>query len=334
MKRISGFTFGVLALSLFLLLPALFAQAEEPVSGLPPIGQQMVREGDFAVKLLEALSLGSAEDEVDAETQLGNLGIAPRNGWIADYPVTPDIIGELHKSLRDAADSDRIDMDGDQAVKILEQVNAEAGVAIMPSTIAPSGSSNTPRGSSYPDQTVINNYYSTEGPPVVTYYAPPADYYPLYSWVPYPFWGFGFWFPGYFILNDFNRVVHSHNRVFIVSNHFRDVRNHRVYRVDPVVRYRGRTYAGIGVANTRGFISTGVRKGERSIFNSPRMRMTPATRSVPPSSRGGGARINGGSRIEGGGRSGGGRNSGGSRIDSGGRSGGGVRGGSQERGRR
>lgn len=334
MKRISGFAVGVLAICLFLYPTALFAQAEEPVSGPPPIGQQMIREGDFAIKLLEALSLGSAEDEVDAETRLGNVGIAPRNGWIADYPVTPDIIGELHKSVREAADSGKLEMDADDALQILEQVNAEAGVAIMPSTIAPADSSNPPKGSSYPDQTVINNYYTTEGPPVVTYYAPPADYYPLYSWVPYPFWGFGFWFPGYFILNDFNRVVHSHNRVFIVSNHFRDVRNHRVYRIDPVVRYRGRTYAGIGVANTRGFISTGVRKSERSIFNSPRMRTTPAVRSVSPSSRDGGARISGGSRIDGGARSGGVRINGGSRIDGGGRSGGGVRGGSQERGRR
>lgn len=324
MKRISGCTFGLLALCLFLLPPALFAQGEEPLPGPPPIGQQLVRQGDFAIKLLAELSLGTAEDEVDAETRLGTLGIAPRNGWIADYPVTPDIIGELHKSLQDAADSGRLEMDRDQALKILDQVNAEAGMAITPSAIAPSESSNAPTGSSYPDQTVINHYYTTQGPPVVTYYAPPADYYGLYSWVPYPFWGFGFWFPGYFILNDFNRVVHSHNRVFIVSNHFRDIRNNRVYRVDPVVRYRGRTYAGIGVTNSRGFISTGVRRSERSIFNSPRMRPAPADRSVSPVSRGG-------ARIEGGSRSGGARFDGGSR---GGGGGGGGRSGSQERGRR
>jgi hypothetical protein len=114
-------------------------------------------------------------------------------------------------------------------------------------------------------------------------------------------------------------VVYAHNSVFFVSNHFRDVRNNRVFRIDPVVRFRGRTYAGIGVNHSRGFIPTGVRKSERSIFNSPRMRMTPAIRSVSPASRGGGTRINGG---------------GGTRIDGGGRSGGGVRGDSQERGRR
>lgn len=308
MKRISGFAVGLLVLFLFPTM--MFAQAEPPVSGPPPIGQQLVREGDFAIKLLAALSLGNAEDEVDAETQLGNVGISPRNGWIADYPVTPDIIGELRKSVSTAADSGKIAMTADQALKKLEQVNTEAGIAVTPSTIAPAGNSNPPRESIYPDQAVINNYYTTEGPPVVTYYAPPTDYYSLYSWVPYPFWGFGFWFPGYFILNDFHRVVHYHNRMFFISNHFRDVRNHRVYRIDPVVRYRGRTYAGIGVNHTRGFLSTGVRRSERSIFNSPRMRMTPAVRPVTPSSRGG-ARIDGGTRGGGGAGIGGGARGGG-----------------------
>ena len=42
---------------------------------------------------------------------------------------------------------------------------------------------------------------------MVTYYAPPPDYYYLYSWVPYPFWCDEFWFGGFFILNDFHRSV-------------------------------------------------------------------------------------------------------------------------------
>jgi hypothetical protein len=61
--------------------------------GPPPVGQALQREGNFAVKLVSALALGNTEDEVEAESRLAEAGIAPRNGWIADYPVTPDIIG-------------------------------------------------------------------------------------------------------------------------------------------------------------------------------------------------------------------------------------------------
>ncbi|MBI5100452.1 MAG: hypothetical protein HZB33_01255, partial [Nitrospirae bacterium] len=61
----------------------------------PPVSAPLIREGAFALKLAEALGLGHPESEVEAESMLGAAGVAPRNGWIADYPVTPDIIGEL-----------------------------------------------------------------------------------------------------------------------------------------------------------------------------------------------------------------------------------------------
>ena len=61
-----------------------------------------------------------------------------------------------------------------------------------------------PRTRHMTEPTVIDNYYSDEGPPVVTYYAPPPDYAYLYAWDPFPFWCGGFWFPGYYVLNDFD----------------------------------------------------------------------------------------------------------------------------------
>jgi hypothetical protein len=73
------------------------AQSEQLRPGAPPVGQPVVSEGDFAVRLAFALAVVTTEDEVEAESRLGEIGIAPRNGWIADYPVTPDIVAELRR---------------------------------------------------------------------------------------------------------------------------------------------------------------------------------------------------------------------------------------------
>ena len=85
----------------------------------------------------------------------------------------------------------------------------------------------------------------SRGPPVVTYYPPPPDYGYLYSWVPYSFWCSGFWFPGFFVLNDFHRFVHVHGRREVISNHIHEPKTRRVFSVDPRTRnivrppYRG-----------------------------------------------------------------------------------------------
>jgi hypothetical protein len=286
MRKTPSVAARILILGLFLLwVPALVqAQPEQPASSLPPISQQLVREGDFAVQLHSALGLGTVEDEAEAESQLGKVGIIPRNGWIADYPVTPDIFGELQVSVGDAAAGGKIALDKDEALKRLNTVSTELSLAIKPQTAATSSYQEVQDetvAQQYPNPAVINNYYETEGPPIVTYYSPPPDYYYLYGWIPYPFWWAGFWFPGYFILHDFHRSFHGHNRVHFVSNHFNDVRGNRVYRVDPVARFRGRTYAGIGVQNRRGFISTGVPRSQRTIFNAPRAQAAPGMRPLP-----------------------------------------------------
>src|SRR5450631_550707 len=273
--------------TLFLLLIPIIghAQSEEAIAP-PPIGQQLIREGSFAVKMAPALSLEATEDEAEAESRLGEVGIIPRNGWIADYPVTPDIVAELQKSVSDAADAGKLTMNREEALKVFEEVKSGLGLSIKPHSDSAAYPQTPPKYENYPDPTVINNYYTEQGPPVVTYYSPPPDYYYLYGWVPSPFWWSGFWFPGFFILNDFHRSVFFHNRPFFVSNHFNDISRHRVFRIDPAERFRGRTYAGIGVTNPRGFLSTGVPRSSRVIFNGSHRTAPSIGRTITPSTRG------------------------------------------------
>jgi len=260
----------------------------ETTNQAPPVAPVLVREGDFAVKLQVALGLGTSEDEVEAENRLGEAGVTPRNGWIADYPVTPDIVGELRTSVSAAADAGKIKLGREDALKRLDDVSAGLQIAVQPHSGAKSYETSPEMAEQYPNPAAINNYYTEQGPPVVTYYAPPPDFYYLYAWVPYPFWWWGFWFPGFFVLHDFHRPIFIHNRWCFVSNHFNDVRANRVFRVDPVARFSGRTFAGIGVTNRKGFIQTGVPRSEQRIFNGPRTLGGPGGRTItPPSTRGG-----------------------------------------------
>lgn len=237
----------------------------------PSVGAPLVREGDFAVALQQALGVGTFADEIEAETRLGNLSIGPNNGWIADYPVTPDILGEIEDSIGTSADAGQLPIGREEALKRLNAMSSQMGLAVAPYTAG--ATYQGPMAESYPNPGFVNNYYYTEGPPIVTYYTPPPDYYPLYTWVPYPFFASGFFFNGFFVLNDFHRHVFVHGRrghPAFVSNHFRDIRDHRVFRVDPGHRFEGRrTFAGIGAPPRRGFIATGVPRSGANVFNAP-----------------------------------------------------------------
>src|SRR4030067_3210816 len=91
-------------LVILLLLPLMVsAQSNQMATGSPPVAQPLVPEGDFALKLVPTLKLGTPNSEAQAEDMLTSAGITPKNGWIADYPVTPIIIGEVQASI--AADS-------------------------------------------------------------------------------------------------------------------------------------------------------------------------------------------------------------------------------------
>ena len=249
----------VVSMFLFLLPVTLHAQPGQ--GNLPPVGPPLVREGDLAIRLESVLGIGNSGDEIEAETTLGNLGITPRNGWIADYPATPDVIAELQKSVGDAANSGRLPMNKEEALNRFNSLTAEINLPITPST---GGQAQIQSPS--PDSTVVNDYYYNQGPPVVTYYAPPPNYSYLYGWIPCPFFYLGFWFPGYYILHDFHRVVVVGGRPVFISNHF-SAGDNRVFRIDSVARFNGRTYAGIGAPRRGYFLSTGIPGSERTVFN-------------------------------------------------------------------
>ena len=205
---------------------------------VPPVAQTLVREGDFAIKLAAELDLGKPSDEATAEDMLTAAGVVPANGWLSDYPMTPEIIGQLKDAVSKAAAEGKLQMNTDEAVKGLYYLAAQMNLPTPAGagSEAQEGSQQTPEAQSNPS--VVNNYYYDEGPPVITYYPPPYDYWYLYNWVPYPVFWFGFWFPGYYICHNFTTVVVSpvfFNRR-IVTNHVIDPVTRRVAIVDPVAR--------------------------------------------------------------------------------------------------
>jgi hypothetical protein len=227
------------------LIPA-YAGASEPAPearSAPSVGQQVIREGDYAVELVKALKIGTQQGEADAETALAARGITPKSGWISDFPVTPDIVADIQASIDAAADAGKLPIGKADADQAFVALNTEIGIEI---TAAEAG--NYAGDEAYTEPTVIENYYYDEGPPVVTYYAPPPDYAYLYAWDPFPFWWGGFWFPGFFVLNDFDFAFfdfdNDHFR-FHDRDDFRFYREHREFWhnrqlsnhvIDPVTR--------------------------------------------------------------------------------------------------
>jgi hypothetical protein len=240
-----------------------YAQSEQAAAEAPPVSQQLVPEGDFALKLATALKLGTPTTEAQAEYMLATVGIAPKNGWIADYPMTPIIIGQVRNTVVAAAALNKLPMGKDEALQAFEGLTAEFGLAFA---VGPEQytEGQPPSESEYLPPPVINDYYNSEGPPVITYYPPPWDYSYLYGWVPYPFWWSSFFFSGFFILNDF----HHHHGHHLVSNHFVDPATHASVRVDPTTRTRGTALTRTsGRTGSPEFASPAARTGAASILN-------------------------------------------------------------------
>jgi hypothetical protein len=235
-----------------------------------PVSQPLVREGDFAFKLVEALHMGTTNNEAEAESMLSAAGIAPKNGWIADYPVTPDILMELQQDVARAADAGKLAIGKDEALADFQAGADDFGLyaqAGQPESQASGSPGSTER---YVAPTVINNYYSDYGPPVVTYYPPPADYFYLYAWVPSPFWWFGFYYPGFYILHDFDRVVVFHGHDRFLTNHVFHHRTGRFFILDRHGRRffdrDARHFNAAGRFHSRGFESPAARRGAESIL--------------------------------------------------------------------
>jgi len=209
---------SVLTAGLLFVMPA-FAYAKDT----PPVEQTLVREGDYAVEMVKALNINAGQDEAAAENALASLGIAPQTGWISDFPVTPDIIAQLQASVDDAASAGRLPMGREAAVNAFIAMNSKLGLAVTPAEEGQYAEQTEA------DQADVDTYYADEGPPVLTYYSPPPDYAYLYAWDPYPFWCDGFYFPGFFILTDFDvDVGHNHHHHGHHHDGDRDWDNHRV----------------------------------------------------------------------------------------------------------
>ena len=279
MKKLSA-----IAMALALLLmssPAAYPQAKQTTTTPPPVASTLVREGDFASRLVSALEIGTAENETEAEIMLASAGIGPKNGWISDYPITPDILGELQDAVAAAADANRLPMGKDEALEILDSVSVDLGLYVLADTSREYAETPPPVSPQYTEPTVINNYYYREGPPVVTYYPPPPDYLYLYAWVPYPFRYSRFSFSGFFILHDFHKVSIIHKRVVVVSNKVFHRHHRRFYKVDPVKRRGGRSLKAVARRTYGRPLSTAeARRGARSILQRSRDRMASKRRLV------------------------------------------------------
>jgi len=269
---------------------AVGAKPGETATQPPSIAQTLVREGDFAIKLAEALKIGQAKNETEAESTLASAGIAPKNGWIADYPVTADIVGELQNAVGTAADSGKLGRKKEEALKAFRTTAVELELPIIAELPDGYAESSAPTASQYTGPSEINNYYDTEGPPVVTYYPPPPDYDYMYAWVPSPFWCSGFLFPGFFILHDFHRVIYRHGHASIITNHIRDHRTGRFYAIDPVRRHAGTISGGRDTPSARGFNSSEAKNSAWSIFERSRDRMALNRPSLPITGRGANAK--------------------------------------------
>ena len=259
----------------------------------PPVAQTLVPEGVLAMQLAEALKLSPAPDEEKAEELLSSLGIEPKNGWLAEYPVTPDVLGDVEEGISKANEQGKIKLTKDQVLKLVGDVKAKLGFDVNPGSNPPAGLIERPGnktiysytdsegvihftdvydsipkeyqknakivtestlhqilgvkdggateapGPQYmanPNPEDINTYYYDQGPPLVTYYAPPDPYYYLYSWVPYPFWSTGFYFPGFFVLNNFHRQVFFNRRPYFVTHHVGGGAFSRPLSIGPVNR--------------------------------------------------------------------------------------------------
>jgi len=167
---------------LFLIPFISYAQPEQNMQKAPPVSPGLVREGNFAIKLVEVLRLGTVRNEAEAENMLASVGIAPKNGWIADYPLTPDIIGELRSAIAVALDSGKLAMKKDEALMAVQ--------VLIDSQWRQSTTPAEEQAREYGDYPPAvderyNPYYNPE-----PYYSP---YYPYYY--PYPYYYGGYYYP-------------------------------------------------------------------------------------------------------------------------------------------
>jgi hypothetical protein len=133
--------------------------------------RSLVREGYFAMELADALKIGEVNSEAEAESRLASLGIAPKNGWIADYPMTSRIIGELQRAVEAAADSGKIAMNREEALGAFQDLIAS--LESQNARVEP-----PPDRVPYPEPYYYPRFYFYPSPPPYPY--PFGGYYRFY----------------------------------------------------------------------------------------------------------------------------------------------------------
>ena len=139
-----------------------YSQSGQTKPGAPPAQRKLVREGFFAMELAEALKIGEVKSEAEAESKLALVGVLPKNGWIADHPLTPNVIAELENAIGEAADSGKLAMKRDEAIKVFQDLIVD----------------------------IENEYAEAEPAPERQLDSKPY-YYPYYY--PYPYYYFGYY---------------------------------------------------------------------------------------------------------------------------------------------
>ena len=119
-------------------------------------------EGVFAVQLVEALKMGRGQDEAQAESMLSGIGIEPKNGWIAGYPVTPPVIGEIERGVGGAADGGKLGIGKEQALKAVGDLKAKLGLSVTTAGVVPQSAPQAAPGGQ-PANTVIYKYMDKQG---------------------------------------------------------------------------------------------------------------------------------------------------------------------------
>jgi hypothetical protein len=124
--------------------------------------QSLVREGYFAMELAKVLKIEEVSSEAEAESRLASLGIAPRNGWIADYPLTPRIAEELRTAVGEASDSGKIAMKREESVRVFDDLITS--LESQNARLEP-----PPDRAPYPEPYSYPRFYFYPGPPPYPY---------------------------------------------------------------------------------------------------------------------------------------------------------------------
>lgn len=213
-------TSGLLIIALIvgaILFPGPARALDEPMEySEHAIAPPVMRQGEFAVHLAEALALEFAQDdEDDAARVLAALAIEPPEGWSRDQILTPQTVLELRADVADAAAAGRLAMAPDAVLTAFNELLAELSLP-LPAESAPAyagGSTPVDGYGPYCDARSLHHYYGSVGLPYYTYCYPPSVYFHHYSWVPYGFLAHGHHFAGFFVLKQVKviprvRIVH------------------------------------------------------------------------------------------------------------------------------